>query len=88
MKIKIELEQLAFQIAAHYYAIYRLIRDKNLYDVVNEDLSEADYIKKHIMNNDNNWGQEIKQGYDYYDCNFSIEQLRDKIVYFIEALSL
>jgi len=87
MKTKIELDQLAFQIAAHHYARYRLIRDKNLYNVVNEDLSEADYIKKHIINDDN-WGQETKQGYDHYECVFSIEQLQEKILYFIEALSL
>ncbi|MDR2583579.1 MAG: hypothetical protein LBC75_08885 [Fibromonadaceae bacterium] len=88
MKTKIELEQLAFKIAAHQYAIYRLIRDKNLYDVVNEDLSEANYIKKHIINNYDNLEQETKQGYDYYDCDFSIEQLQEKIIYFIEALDL
>ena len=87
MKTKIELEQLAFQIAATYYAKYRLIRDKDINEVFKEDLSIANYIKKYMINDDY-WGQETKQGYNSYECDFSIEQLQEKIIYFIEALDL
>jgi len=85
--MKIELDQLAFKIAATYYARYRLIRDKDINEVFKEDLPIVNYIKKYMINDDY-WKQEIKQGYDSYECVFSIEQLQEKVIYFIEALNL
>jgi len=85
--MKIELDQLAFRLAADYYVEYISIRDKDLNEVFKENLTKANYIKKYIIN-DEYWGQKTKQGYDFFDCDFSIEQLQEKIIYFIETLDL